>query len=134
MFPIVYPTGETRRKWWLLVNNASIGYAQQYIEDANKFGLGAPILWVMVSGEPQAEEIAQVQTAPAGAVVLPMPIRALLPGESIQPLPSKPPGTIAWSVTNQAEQLTAAQAAYEAAKAELVSATAALEAAGGTPD
>ena len=133
MFPIQYAATETRRKWMILVNGVSIGPAQAYIMDMNKFGVGAPINWVMEFGEPQAVEVTQVQTAPTGAVVLPMPIRALLPGESIQPLPSKPPGAIAWSVVNQAEQLTAAQANYETVKAQYEAAIAELVAAGGTP-
>ena len=127
MFPVQYQAGETRRKWMILVSGSSIGYAQEYIEDANRFGVGAPIVWQLEGGEPQAVAVPQVQSSPVGAVVLPMPIRALLPGESIQPLPSKPPGTIAWSVTNAQAQLQAAETAYQAAKQALIDA-------GGTPN
>ena len=60
--------------------------------------------------------------------------RGITKARSLDMLPSKPPGAIAWSVTNEAAQLTAAQAAYDAAKAAFESASEALVAAGGTPD
>jgi hypothetical protein len=110
-FAFAYAAGELRREWAIepLGKNA-----QELIAAMNAAGAGAPGSFALVTIEGFPNQLVwqaapQVTIAPAGALTLPVPIRALNPGESIQPVTGVLPGSNAFQVVNTAAQLAYAQ-------------------------
>jgi hypothetical protein len=122
IFYTVYGT-DPRRQWAIAANGAQlIPYAQSLIEAAREYGVDAPGHWALAPlvGADAAfppvltwVEDPQVTVAPAGAVTLPVPIRALLPNERFQLVsPSNPLfGQASWMVvrTDLAPAITLAE-------------------------
>jgi hypothetical protein len=104
---VVYGT-DPRKQWGLQVAAGPIfDFAQEFIEAAAEFGVGAPGHWTLASNNgnpptmlPGWVQDPQVTDAPADAVTLPVPIRPLLPNEQFQLVPPSNPlfGQAAWMV------------------------------------
>jgi hypothetical protein len=105
----VYSYGtDPRREWYITVAGGPSYIAQALIMASGKYGVGAPGNWALLPTPgstvktPQLQwvQTPQVTVAPAGAVTIPAPIRALLPNEVIQLVPPVNPlfGTPAWMV------------------------------------
>jgi hypothetical protein len=85
---------DPRRQWYIQVGNTAY-LAQELIEDMYSHGVGAPGHWAMAqaAGAPAGQSALMwvydppVTAAPANAVTIPVPIRALLPNEKIVNLP-----------------------------------------------
>ena len=103
LYAFQYAPGEGRREWVI----SPFGYnAQALIAAMNWPGVGLPghfeknatggLVWI--GGQ-------QITAAPAGAICLPTPIRALLPGEQIVPVRSLPGSSTSYQVTNVAAQI-----------------------------
>lgn len=85
LFHYVYGS-DPRRLWYVQVGNAAF-VAQTLIEARNGHGAGAPGHWTLTSAGLNWIYDPPVTAAPAGAVTIPVPIRALLPNEQIVHLP-----------------------------------------------
>jgi len=85
---------DPRRQWYIQVGNTAY-LAQELIEDMYSHGVGAPGNWAIaqIAGAPAAQTSLTwiydppVTVAPANAVTIAVPIRALLPNEKIVNLP-----------------------------------------------
>jgi|HubBroStandDraft_1064217.scaffolds.fasta_scaffold00983_10 hypothetical protein len=77
---------DPRRQWYIQIGNAGM-VAQALIEAQNDHGDGAPGHWVFASGGLNWIYDEPVTVAPANALTIPVPIRALLPNEQIVHLP-----------------------------------------------
>jgi hypothetical protein len=99
---------DPRRQWGLQVAGGPLfDYAQSFIEAAAEYGVGAPGHWTLASNNgkpptmlPTWVKDTPVTGAPADALTLPVPIRALLPDEQFQLVPPSNPlfGQAAWMV------------------------------------
>ena len=98
IYHVVYGT-DPRKQWGLQVAAGPIfDFAQEFIEAAAEFGVGAPGHWTLASNNgnpptmlPGWVQDPQVTDAPADAVTLPVPIRPLLPNEQFRLVPPADP-------------------------------------------
>jgi len=85
VYHIVYGV-DPRRQWVIQVSNTTY-IAQTLIEAKNLHGVGAPGHWVLGAGGVTWVYDTPVTAAPANAITLAVPIRALLPNEKLVQLP-----------------------------------------------
>lgn len=117
VYRVVYGT-DPRRQWGFQVaGGPSFSYAQSFIEAQAMHGVGAPGHWALTSnnGKPATMIPTWIQDFPPttpqpGELTAPTPIRALLPGEAIQPTPGQFPGSNEFQVVDLAAQITAIEA------------------------
>ncbi|MDE2097860.1 MAG: hypothetical protein KGL39_11475 [Patescibacteria group bacterium] len=82
--------GELRRAWVFYIPGVSGGNpinCQAMITLANKWGVGAPVQWSLVSGALQCKFAQPPAVAPAGETTVLTPVRPLLPNEVLVYLP-----------------------------------------------
>jgi hypothetical protein len=77
---------DPRRQWYILIGNQAIN-AQALIEGQNGHGIGVPGDWVLTPAGLNWVYDTVITVAPATALTIPVPIRALLPNEVIVHLP-----------------------------------------------
>lgn len=113
IFQYLYP--DMRRQWDIVDQDGAIviSNVQALIALQNSGGMNAPGAWAttLSGGLPVWIVTPQVINPPAGAVILPVPIRALLPGEAIVPVTNNPFQAGSFEVVNGAIQIAAVKAA-----------------------
>lgn len=113
MFRFIYP--DNRREWDIVDQDGYIviSNVQSLIALQNAGGVDAPGAWgpKLSGGVPVWIVYPQVLNPPADAVILPVPIRALLPGEAIVPVTNNPFQAGSFEVVNGAIQIAAVKAA-----------------------